>query len=139
VCVHRLEVSAVRGDEIDVHVACGKGYYVRSLARDLAARLGTLGHLVKLRRTQSGPFTLADVAPLDDLATHMVPLARAAERILGVCELTADGAIRARHGKHLVDQDFVTPCAPGPHAWVHEGVLVAVGDGGKVLRGFRAP
>ena len=41
-----------------IDLACSKGFYVRSLARDLAARLGTLGHLTALRRTRSGPFTI---------------------------------------------------------------------------------
>ncbi|MGZ5967929.1 MAG: tRNA pseudouridine(55) synthase TruB [Polyangiales bacterium] len=141
--VHALEVVRVASPEIDVRVACAKGYYVRSLARDLAAHLGTVGHLTKLRRTRSGPFTLADAADLSVAATlreRMLPLTMAAERTLGIDELTAEGTIRARHGKTLAAEHFVTPPSPGvPRAWVHEGVLVAVGDGEKVLRGFREP
>ncbi|MGZ3452979.1 MAG: tRNA pseudouridine(55) synthase TruB [Polyangiales bacterium] len=141
--VHALEVVRVASPEIDVRVACAKGYYVRSLARDLAARLGTVGHLTKLRRTRSGPFTLADAADLsvaETLRERMLPLTMAAERTLGIDELTAEGTIRARHGKTLAAEHFVTPPSPGvPRAWVHEGVLVAVGDGEKVLRGFREP
>ncbi|MGZ3420247.1 MAG: tRNA pseudouridine(55) synthase TruB [Polyangiales bacterium] len=141
--VHALEVVRVASPEIDVRVACAKGYYVRSLARDLAAHLGTVGHLTKLRRTRSGPFTLADAADLsvaETLRERMLPLTMAAERTLGIDELTAEGTIRARHGKTLAAEHFVTPPSPGvPRAWVHEGVLVAVGDGEKVLRGFREP
>lgn len=49
-------------------VACSKGTYVRALARDLAARLGTVAHLGFLLRTRSGPYTLADSVTPEELA-----------------------------------------------------------------------
>ena len=49
-------------------VQSGKGVYMRSLARDLAAACGTLGHIVALRRLRVGPFTEAHAIPLDRLA-----------------------------------------------------------------------
>ena len=49
------------------HVDCGKGTYVRSLARDIAAALGALGYVSFLRRTRVGPFALAQSFPLDAL------------------------------------------------------------------------
>jgi tRNA pseudouridine55 synthase len=58
VLVKSLNVLAVRGAEIDLRIHCGKGFYVRALARDLGVALGTLGHLSALRRTQSGGFGL---------------------------------------------------------------------------------
>jgi tRNA pseudouridine55 synthase len=141
--VRALEIVRVESPDIELRVACAKGYYVRSLARDLAERLGTVGHLTKLRRTRSGPFTLDDAVSLttegDTLRERMLPLVAAAERTLGIDELTAEGAIRARHGKTLAPEHFVTPPASGPRAWVHGSVLVAVGEGEKVLRGFREP
>ncbi len=48
-------------------VTCSKGTYVRSLARDLALALGTVGHVAMLRRTRAGPFTLAHAIGLDKL------------------------------------------------------------------------
>ena len=56
-------------------IRCGKGTYVRSLARDLAAALGTVGHAEEIRRTAVGPFTEADTIPLDILETlvHSAP------------------------------------------------------------------
>ena len=48
---------------------CGKGTYVRSLARDLGRLLGCYGHISALRRTQAGPFDEADMIPLDQLET----------------------------------------------------------------------
>lgn len=58
----RAEVTTVRAEPpgCDVSIACSKGFYVRSFARDLAGRLGTLGHLTALRRTRSGVIDLAD-------------------------------------------------------------------------------
>jgi len=60
VVVHALEIVRVERDEIELEVRSGKGFYVRSLARDLARALGTVGHLSALRRTQSGVFSLSD-------------------------------------------------------------------------------
>lgn len=135
VVVHGLETTRVGTDEVDVTLTCGKGYYVRSLARDLAAAMGTVAHLTALRRTASGPFTL------DDVADDLIPLTAAATRAVGSSLLTDEGAIRARHGKRLGKGDFVSS-RPGVSAWVHGDELVAVGelvdDEGKVLRGFRA-
>ena len=56
-------------------VTCGKGTYVRALARDLAAALGTVGHVSQLRRTRVGPFTEDAAIPLDNIITlgHSAP------------------------------------------------------------------
>jgi len=50
-----------------VDVECGKGTYIRALARDLAVRLGTRAHLADLRRTRVGPFTEVQAISLDSL------------------------------------------------------------------------
>lgn len=147
VSVRRLSLLQARRDppELDLEIECGKGYYVRSLARDLAERLGTVGHLVMLRRTQSGPFGLEQAVALDDpaLADHLVPLTIAATRAVGSVTLTDEGVVRARHGKKLLAEHFVTQPGEGPVAWVHGDLLVAigerVGDEAQVIRGFRAP
>jgi hypothetical protein len=65
-----------------LHVACGKGTYVRVLAEDIAAALGCCAHLAALRRTATGPFVLADAVTLDVLEA-MAPAARDA-RLLPV-------------------------------------------------------
>ena len=57
--VERLELVAVPDPDTAVlEMTCGKGGYVRSIARDLGERLGCLGHVAALRRLWSGPFTL---------------------------------------------------------------------------------
>ncbi len=48
-------------------MCCGKGTYIRSLARDIGVHLGTGGHCTKLRRTAVGPFTDDKAVPLDDV------------------------------------------------------------------------
>jgi tRNA pseudouridine55 synthase len=69
VSVYRFDLLFVRRTddrvELDVVVECSSGTYVRALARDLGASLGVGGHLVALRRTTVGPFTLAAARTLD--------------------------------------------------------------------------
>src|SRR5262249_50949467 len=80
---------------IDVEVRCGKGTYVRSLARDAGAALGCGAHVSALRRTRVGPFCADDALALDaDSATarqKVLPaslaLAELSRVVLGVGEL----------------------------------------------------
>jgi tRNA pseudouridine55 synthase len=68
VTVHELSLVAWRGPEdVALRVRCGKGTYVRSLAFDLGRALGVGAHVTALRRTRSGPFSLAGALPLDDV------------------------------------------------------------------------
>jgi tRNA pseudouridine55 synthase len=60
------------GPSLRVHVHCGKGYYVRSLARDLGVTLGVPAHLAGLRRTRVGPFDLARARTLDAIGDALV-------------------------------------------------------------------
>jgi tRNA pseudouridine55 synthase len=107
VVVHRLDLLDVSGDRVTLRVDCSAGFYVRSLAHDLGARLGTGAHLTCLRRTRSGECELADAISLDtaerepDRAVrHVVPLARMLATFPSVV-LTADGVRRATHGQDV--------------------------------------
>jgi len=145
--VTRLELVACSADPptVTVSLDVDKGYYVRSLARDLALQLGTFGHLTALRRTRSGCFGLDEATSLEragaELGASLVPLARAAARALPAARLTERGAVDARHGRAVQATDL-EGAGPGPCAWLDPlGALVAVGelraDGcGRVLRGF---
>ena len=65
--LHRLGPAGPGGlREARLDVRCGKGTYVRTLAADLGASLGVPAHLKALRRTQAGPFSLADAIPLEE-------------------------------------------------------------------------
>ncbi|WP_374388533.1 tRNA pseudouridine(55) synthase TruB [Sandaracinobacter sp.] len=63
--IHALSLEESGPDSAALHVHCSKGTYVRSLARDIAEALGTVGHVSLLRRTAAGPFTLDQALSLD--------------------------------------------------------------------------
>jgi tRNA pseudouridine55 synthase len=67
VTVEALELLEARPDEADFELRCGKGTYVRAIARDLGRALGCFGHVTALRRTATGPFTEADMISLEKL------------------------------------------------------------------------
>jgi len=67
--IDRYEVTRVELPEIDFTVNCSKGFYVRTYAHDIGARLGCGGHLSALRRTRSGKFTLERSVPVSSLKT----------------------------------------------------------------------
>ncbi|SIO16727.1 tRNA pseudouridine(55) synthase TruB [Vannielia litorea] len=74
--VESLELLArPDADTAELRMVCGKGGYVRSVARDLGATLGCLGHVVTLRREWSGPFDLENAVTLE----HVEALARTPE------------------------------------------------------------
>lgn len=88
-------------------LVCGKGAYVRALARDLGAALGCLGHVEALRRTAVGPFTEADAIPLETLEglrhspaafEHLLPVETALDDIPALA-LTESEAGRLRCGQ----------------------------------------
>lgn len=135
------------GDEpfLDVDLDVSKGYYVRSFARDLGARLDLPAHLGGLRRTASGPFTLERAVGLDDIQPGaLVPVPTAAIEALAEGRLTEEGALRAHHGKALRLADFVLlPPVGAASAWLDAaGRLIAIGtrqaDEFVSHRGFRA-
>lgn len=64
VVVRSLDVEGFDGRDVRIRLRCGKGTYVRALARDLGRELGCGGHIAALRRTASGPFRIEDASPL---------------------------------------------------------------------------
>ena len=147
--VHRLVLveRSVAGGRLELELTVSKGYYVRSLARDLGQAWGVPAHLCALRRTSSGPFDLAQCVVPDtpELATHLIALEVAATTALPKAVLTADGAKQAGHGGPMTSGDFsLPPPEQGPSAWCDpDGHLRAVGSFKKgrpvVLRGFTPP
>ena len=113
---------------------CGKGGYVRSIARDLGAALACFGHVLTLRRIWSGPFTLEDAVPLDrindmartpELDDILLPL-EVGLADLPECRVSAEGAARLANGNPGAvissEADF------GDMAWASfQGRPVAVG------------
>ncbi len=121
-------------DHVTIEMVCGKGGYVRSIARDLGDVLGCKGHVLALRRTWSGPFEVADALTLEQLDA----LARTPEldACLGPLEqglqdlpevvASSDGAVRLRNGNP--GMVFAKDVEYGDECWASfEGRAVAVG------------
>ena len=110
VTVYRLEIEAVPDrDRAEIVMDCGKGAYVRSLARDLAISLGTCGHVEKLRRIAVGPFLETAAISLETLKTlghsaaasrHLLPVETALADIPALA-LTEAEASRLRSGQSV--------------------------------------
>lgn len=67
VMIHSIDVCRYDWPALELDITCGKGTYIRSIARDLGTALGTGGMLAALSRTRVGPFTLADAIEVDAL------------------------------------------------------------------------
>ncbi|MCU9848521.1 tRNA pseudouridine(55) synthase TruB [Defluviimonas sp. WL0024] len=133
--VESLEIVArPDADTVELEMVCGKGGYVRSIARDLGRALGCFGHVAWLRREWSGPFEAADgvtIERIDALAKSPELDALLLPLEVGLAELpelkaTAEGAARLRNGNPGMvlasDVDW------GEEAWAsYEGRPVAVG------------
>jgi tRNA pseudouridine55 synthase len=119
VTVRALECVDVAGALVRVRVTAGSGFYVRSLARDLGARLGCGGHLAALRRTGSGPFLVDEAVSLEDaerrgagMAARVIAPADALPGLASV-EVTEAGLRRAQHGNFLAPEHLVRPLGTG--------------------------
>jgi tRNA pseudouridine55 synthase len=120
VTVHRIDVLAVRDAgrlvDVDVDVTCSSGTYIRAIARDLGAALGTGGHLAALRRIRAGPYRADDARTLDQLAESLslIPLAEAAAAAFPRVYLTASQAGRLAHGGRVSTGNADGQPAAGP-------------------------
>ncbi|MEM7650961.1 MAG: tRNA pseudouridine(55) synthase TruB [Pseudomonadota bacterium] len=84
VFIKSLELLNAREHEADFTMICGKGTYVRSLARDMALKLGTFGYISALKRTKVGPFALNNAISLEKLEELYDSAAAGAGAPLGV-------------------------------------------------------
>ncbi|MBK9083662.1 MAG: tRNA pseudouridine(55) synthase TruB [Rhizobiales bacterium] len=132
IVIHDLRLVDFSPDRATLEADCGKGTYVRALARDLGRLLGCYGHVTALRRTRVGPFTLADATPLaalDDLAEAGRALKPVEAGLTEVPCVIVDrnGAARLRRGQGLLLRGRD---APGEGvAWAScAGEPVAFGD-----------
>ena len=144
VTIHELRLLAATEDEVTLSATVSKGTYIRSLARDIAHALQTVGHVTMLRRTRAGPFGLETAISLDFLeeaakARHLtrvvLPLEAALDDIPAL-PVTPDQARLLRYGQVL----FGFPARPGLQLALLGQVPVALVeasvDGLKVVRGF---
>jgi tRNA pseudouridine55 synthase len=105
--VESFEVVGRRGDDIDVHIVCGGGTYVRVLAADVGTVLGCGAHLTALRRSAIGPFKASDASPPDDPGTPL-PLDRAVAH-LPRWPVDDEEAVAVQHGRILAPSGLAGP------------------------------
>ncbi len=120
-------------DHVELEMVCGKGGYVRSIARDMGAALGCLGHVQWLRREWSGPFQASQgvtVAQIDQEARSDALDARLLPLELGLADLpefpaTPEGAARLRNGNPGM---VIASAEWGTEGWASlNGQAIAVG------------
>ncbi|KAJ57528.1 pseudouridine synthase [Actibacterium mucosum KCTC 23349] len=121
-------------DHVTLEMVCGKGGYVRAIARDLGAALGCFGHVLRLERIWAGPFELEDSVTMDqieelarteEIDALMLPLETG---LVDLPELTCtpEGAARLRNGNP--GMVLVSDAEYGETAWASlNGQAVAVG------------
>ena len=148
--LYEATVDEVSQEALVLSLHCGKGFYVRSLARDLARALGTMGHVRVLRRTASGAFSIddglyGDQMTAEAIAERLIPLKEACGALTRV-ELTDEGVGHARHGRPIgpdvIVGDAWQQASPEESLalFAPDGEPVAlgrrVGEGIRVVRGF---
>jgi tRNA pseudouridine55 synthase len=111
VTVYEAELAGTEGDDLaHFRVRSGKGFYIRALVRDLAAKLGAEGHVWRLRRTAVGPFTEAESVTLDALedlrhkgaaSERLKPVETALDDIPALA-INGEDAFKLRQGRPIV-------------------------------------
>jgi tRNA pseudouridine55 synthase len=139
VTIHALELIETTAEDAHFAMECGKGAYVRAIARDLGRLLGCFGHVTELRRTRVGPFSEEDCFTIEEIEAG-----GAADALLsveaGLLELPCivvdrDAAARLRRGGALILRGRDAP---------HEGVVYAACGGvpvafGEIVEGALSP
>jgi tRNA pseudouridine55 synthase len=141
VTIHALDLIDAGRDEAVFEARCGKGTYVRALARDLGRSLGCYGHVSALRRTRVGPFFETDavlLADLDDDAFCAKALRRVEAGLMEVPRVVVDSCVaaRLRRGQPVLLRGHDAPFDGFAYA-ACGGVVVAVGavEKGELIPG----
>ena len=103
VTIFSIDITEVRGSEIDVVVSCSAGTYIRAIARDLGDALGVGGHLTALRRTLVSPFTISECADLD--SAEVIDTALGVARMMPTRSLTGEELIEIGFGRTIGASD----------------------------------
>ena len=144
VTIDELQLLSANGGTADFIATVSKGTYIRSLARDIALALNSVGHVTMLRRTRAGPFGLEHAVSLDflqetakarELTRLVMPLQAALDDIPAL-PVTPDQAQLLRHGQRLAG----FPVTPGLQLATLDdrpvALVEATADGLTVVRGF---
>jgi len=142
VTVHQLELLDIPDpDHAVLSAECGKGTYIRALARDLGRELGALGHVCELRRISVGPFSEADMIPLEQaqslchraaageghLADALLPVETALDDIPALAVSPADAA-RLQRGQAVLLRGRDAPIVRGMVQVACSGQFVAIAE-----------
>ncbi len=144
VTIHALTLVEATPDTARFSASVSKGTYIRSLARDIAVALGTVGHVVMLRRTKAGPFGIEQAISLDkfeslvqgaSLEQALLPLLAGLDDIPALA-IDPEQAAALRQGRRL----FGHPATPGTYLACLGSVPVALVEIAsaevRVVRGF---
>ncbi|MFS0737447.1 tRNA pseudouridine(55) synthase TruB [Sphingomonas sp. 1P06PA] len=144
VTIHALDLLETTSDSATFAARVSKGTYIRSLARDIAAACGTVGHVTMLRRTKAGPFGLAQAISLDKLAElararrleeALLPLTAGLDDI-PVLALTPDQARLLRQGQTAIGTAATSGLALAIEGSVPVALVEVSGPVIRVVRGF---
>ena len=137
--VEELDLLATTPDTADLRMVCGKGGYVRAIARDLGRDLGCLGHVARLRRIWSGPFEAGDGIAFDridranqaEIEAAILPIQSALADLpeMAATEIGATRILNGNPGQVLGHAEF------GEEVWVsRQGRALCIGRymGGEV-------
>jgi tRNA pseudouridine55 synthase len=142
--IYSLEILGADAGSVTLRARVSKGTYIRSLARDIARALESVGHVTMLHRSKAGPFSLERAISLDKLGEaakartleeHLLPLTAGLDDIPAL-PVTPDQAGALRQGRKLIG----IAAQPGLHLATDNDVPVALvelsGDELRVVRGF---
>jgi tRNA pseudouridine55 synthase len=141
--IGRFDMLSHNGDTTLFEIECGKGTYVRSLARDMGRDLGSAGHIAELRRTEVEPFTADDLVTVGELEAALEGRADDADRFTAIDELlvdtaaaleflpqiavTDDAASRIRLGNSVIVRGRDAPVQADEVCATARGRLIAIG------------
>ncbi|MDD7909687.1 tRNA pseudouridine(55) synthase TruB [Pseudovibrio exalbescens] len=147
--VHRLDlVECIDENRAVFEAECGKGTYVRALARDIGERLGTCGYVTDLRRLLVGPFGEHEMVDFDELAAIaeeaesenplenpelmecLLPVEAGLAQLTGVV-VSADAAARLKRGMSIILRGASAPIGPEEVYVTSGGTLIAFGEVAK--------
>jgi tRNA pseudouridine55 synthase len=140
ITIHDITIDAIELPRVRFTVTCSSGTYIRALARDIGAALGTGAHLTALRRTRVGTHDVAHAVPLDSIDDAALVAARALPALAAVAHMKRidiDDAEAAEigHGRALRRDVSDLPLSDSddapPIALAHQGQLFAIASAGN--------
>lgn len=133
IVIHRIERRDLRGDRLIFEVGCSKGTYIRSLAADIAARLGTLGYLAGLRRLTVDPFDGHPMRTLEELAAAREQGSAALDALLLGADIAFADLDKVVLDREASDRLLLGQSAPTAWPGVAGQTLRAYDGGGRFL------